>query len=390
MDVIQKNKEFLDKATWEGGMAQTVTFIVTRACQLTCKYCYVVGKNNEEKMPFEIAKQAVDYILTQRNYFSKRSAIFDFIGGEPFLEIDLIDKLCDYIRVKLYETNHPWFNAYRFSITTNGIMYQDKRVQDFINKNKTHLSIGISIDGTKKKHDLQRIYSNGKGSYDDVVKNIPLWLEQFPNASTKVTIGSDDLPYVTESVLHLCDLGIKNIMMNVVFEDIWNEGDDILFEEQLISLADIFIEKELYKTHNCSIFDSRIGVSMCSRTENKNWCGAGKMIAIDSKGNFYPCNRFAQSSLRNKPAIKIGSVQNGINTNKVRPFQVLDRCTQSSPECVKCEVANGCSWCQAENYDVADTHTIYQRSTAICKMHKARVRANNYYWNRLKVLGLNK
>ena len=25
----------------------------------------------------------------------------------------------------------------------------------------------------------------------------------------------------------------------------------------------------------------------------------------------------------------------------------------------------------------------YQRSTAICKMHKARVRANNYYWNKL-------
>ena len=36
-----------------------------------------------------------------------------------------------------------------------------------------------------------------------------------------------------------------------------------------------------------------------------------------------------------------------------------------------------------ENYDAADTATIYQRATAICKMHKARVRANNYYWNKL-------
>ena len=39
--------------------------------------------------------------------------------------------------------------------------------------------------------------------------------------------------------------------------------------------------------------------------------------------------------------------------------------------------------CQGENYDAAVTPTIYQRSTAICKMHKARVRANNYYWNKL-------
>lgn len=61
----------------------------------------------------------------------------------------------------------------------------------------------------------------------------------------------------------------------------------------------------------------------------------------------------------------------------------LDRRTQSKPECFDCEVANGCGWCQGENYDAADTDTIYQRSTAICKMHKARVRANNYYWNKL-------
>ena len=35
------------------------------------------------------------------------------------------------------------------------------------------------------------------------------------------------------------------------------------------------------------------------------------------------------------------------------------------------------------NYDAADTPTVYQRATAICEMHKARVRANNYYWNKL-------
>lgn len=46
-------------------------------------------------------------------------------------------------------------------------------------------------------------------------------------------------------------------------------------------------------------------------------------------------------------------------------------------------MASGCAWCQGENYDAADSPTIYQRSTAICKMHKARVRANNYYWNKL-------
>ena len=117
--------------------------------------------------------------------------------------------------------------------------------------------------------------------------------------------------------------------------------------------------------------------------DNQNWCGAGKMLAVDAAGNFYPCTRFAQYSLRDKPAWIIGNVKDGIDQNKLRPFLTLDRTTQSSEECINCEVASGCAWCQGENYDAAQTHTIYQRSTAICKMHKARVRANNYYWNKL-------
>ena len=52
-------------------------------------------------------------------------------------------------------------------------------------------------------------------------------------------------------------------------------------------------------------------------------------------------------------------------------------------KCIDCEVASGCAWCQGENYDAAHTHTVFERSTAICLMHKARVRANNYYWNKL-------
>ena len=79
----------------------------------------------------------------------------------------------------------------------------------------------------------------------------------------------------------------------------------------------------------------------------------------------------------------IGNIHQGIDRNKVRPFIVLDRIVQSPQECVHCDVASGCGWCQGENYDISETGTICQRSVAICKMHKARVRANNYYWNKL-------
>ena len=52
---------------WQSGMAKNITFIVTKDCQLACKYCYLVGKNSKERMPWEVAKQAIDYILDHEN-----------------------------------------------------------------------------------------------------------------------------------------------------------------------------------------------------------------------------------------------------------------------------------------------------------------------------------
>lgn len=296
----------------------------------------------------------------------------------------------------MFRREHHWFNSYRFSFSTNGINYHTKKVQDFINKNREHLSIGITIDGTQQKHDLNRIWKTPgmeqgimpkpeeeRGSYYDVVKNIPLWLKQFPKGATKVTISSADIPYIKESVLHLYSLGIHEVNINCVFEDVWKDGDDLLFEKQLIQLADAIIEDGYYKDYVCSFFSERIGKPLDKELENQNWCGAGRMLSIDAAGNFYPCTRFAQYSLRDKKAWIIGNVADGIDKNKLRPFLSLDRCTQSTQGCIDCEVASGCAWCQGENYDAADTATVYQRATAICKMHKARVRANNYYWNKL-------
>ena len=381
---------------WLGGLAKSITFIVTKDCQLACKYCYLVGKNTKERMPWEVAKRAIDYILDHENEMPEAGVVWDFIGGEPFLEIGLIDRICDYLKVEMFRRNHHWFDSYRFSISTNGLNYDSDKVQCFIRKNLLHLNIGITIDGTRRKHDLNRIWRDvdtgqtntdprgkGRGSYDDVVKNIPLWLSQFPQAGTKVTISSPDIPYIKESVLHLYSLGIHEVNINCVFEDVWKDGDDCLFEEQLTELADAIIENGYYEKFACSFFNEGIGRPMDCLLQNNNWCGAGKMLAIDAQGNFYPCTRFAQYSLRNKEARILGNIYEGINRNKLRPFLLLDRCTQSTQECIDCNVAEGCAWCQGENYDAADTPTIYQRSTAICKMHKARVRANNYYWRRL-------
>ena len=59
----------------------------------------------------------------------------------------------------------------------------------------------------------------------------------------------------------------------------------------------------------------------------------------------------------------------------------IDRRSQSTDECFNCPIASGCAWCSAYNYE--EFGTADKKTTYHCGMHKARVLANVYYWNKL-------
>lgn len=380
----QTNKYTIGKdvGSWRNESAQTLTFIVTEDCNLRCKYCYVTHKSSMARMSFETAKKFIDYIFTIKRP-EQHAVILDFIGGEPFLEVELIDKICDYFKYKAFELDDEWYWNYRISVCTNGVNYHTEEVQRFIEKNYNKISVTITIDGTKEKHDLQRVFPNGEGSYDIVAKNIPLWLKQFPG-NTKVTFSSDDLPLLKESIIHLWNMGIEEIAANVVFEDVWKEGDDKVFEEQLKELADYIIEHDLYDKYKCTLFSDSIGGGETRESLCQTSCGAGIMLALGVDGKIYPCQRYYPHSLNKKEGYVIGDIDNGIDNDKLRVFGTLMKKYQCDEECKNCPVASGCMFCQGFCYDEAETRTNFQRAKYICKMHKARVKANDYYFSKLR------
>lgn len=370
---------------FNGGVANNITLCVTEECNLRCKYCYMTSKNNFKRMSFETAKSSVDYVLNNRDKFNLDAVVWDFIGGEPFLEIDLIDKVCDYIKQKMYLLNDSWFHNYIFSFTSNGLLYDTPKVQNFINKNKNHISIGISVDGNKIKHDLQRVYPDGRGSYDDVIKNVPLWLEQFGyKRTTKATFAHGDIEYLKDSIISLWNAGIKDVSANIVYEDVWDENDPIIFEEQLKSLADYVLENDMWKEHSVRFFDPTMGLPLSEESKKGSFCGAGKMLAVDCDGKFFPCIRFLDFTLNNRPGLCTGSICSGLNENKLKPFESLTIETMSPEKCLTCNVASGCSACTGFNYDDSKLGTIFERATHLCEMHKANARANEYFWNKFR------
>ncbi|MBU1238537.1 radical SAM peptide maturase, CXXX-repeat target family, partial [Myxococcota bacterium] len=294
------------------GLSSSITFILTDDCQLRCRYCYLHHKSRSHIMPFHVARTTVDYVLSHRDLWPSPAVIFDFMGGEPFLEISLMDRICDYIKKSMYVADHPWFDDYLISCSTNGLLYKSDRVQRFIAKNHEHLDISISLDGTREKHDCNRVFPDGSGSYDRVRENFSLYLEQFPRGTTKATISSADIPHVARSVLHLFSLGVGFVDINVVFEDVWRPGDSEAFEAQLLLLADTMISQRLYEQHSCSFFSADLGRPMDPVYENTNWCGTGRMLAVDQDGVFYPCNRFTQNALTCGKPRAIGDIRGGI------------------------------------------------------------------------------
>ena len=90
--------------------------------------------------------------------------------------------------------------------------------------------------------------------------NVKLWLEQF-EGSTKVTFSSDDLIYLKDSIIHLWNIGIKTIAANVVYENVWKDKDEIIFENQLKELADYIVDNDLYDKYECSLFLGDKGTS---------------------------------------------------------------------------------------------------------------------------------
>lgn len=376
-------------------LSKPVTFCVTNACQLRCTYCYEQHKGNSY-MSFETAKKFIDLILSgdkgMSEYINPQNSpavILEFIGGEPFLAIDLIDKIMDYWMDTTTELMHPWADKYVISICSNGIAYFDPKVQEFLKKHEHHLSFSVTIDGNRELHNACRVYAGTNiGCYDEAVAAAQDWINRGGYMGSKMTYAPENIQYMHEAMMHMIDLGYHEVLSNCAYEPEWSNEDALLFYQQGKKIADDILDRNLDMENDyyISIFEEDY-FKPKSPTDLENWCGGdGHMIACDWDGEIYPCIRYMEMSLGNdQPKMPIGNVDDGImqcpeHRNCVECLHKINRRTQSTDECFNCPIAEGCSWCTAWNYQLYGTPD--KRCTRICPMHKSRCLFNIYFWNK--------
>lgn len=375
---------------------RTVTFVVTEACQLVCSYCYE-GCKSWKYMTFDTAKKIVDLIFrmseTDDGTFinaKTKAVILDFIGGEPLLNIDIIERTCDYFWHKALELQHPWADTFRISMISNGELYFDKRVQDFIKKYDKRLSFGITIDGDKEMHDACRIRPDGSGTWDQANAAQMHYHKTYKRAlNTKVTIAPNNLPFLERTVKYFIENGYTEIHANPVFEEEWTVEQAKLYYKKLKIVADYIITNNLQDKIYFSVFDKDLFHPIPEQEQHPFCGGTGDMCAFGTDGTAYPCLRYMNMSLNgSKPEIRIGNCERGIYQTEaekeiLRDMASVTRRSSNDDECYNCPIASGCGNCSAWCYQKYGSYN--KKDKGICWMHRARCLSNEYFFSKINV-----
>ena len=386
---------------------RNITLQVCDDCCLKCSYCYQIHKSHNY-MTKETAKAIIDLLFRMYDEdkpdafinHTTHGIILDFIGGEPLMNVEIMEFATEYFIDQCLQKNHEWLYNFRTSFATNGILYFEPKVQAYLQKFHNFISMTVSIDGPKEIHDICRLDRDGNGSFERASTAAHHYWEHYGKDvggrdETKVTIAPDNLSQLNKIVDYFLNEGVTVINANPVYEVEWTVEQAKIYYNELKKLANkLLLNLEI----KCSIFDSHQNVPL-PISDNTNWCGGdGHMLAFDPHGNAYPCLRYMESSLGGEVEPLIIGDTNGIyNTPESQEIRcklcALTRSSQSTEECAHCPIASGCSWCFPAGTLIKTPHGFkniedLQEGDEVCDMtgvaqkikHIYQHNANNLYY----------
>jgi len=329
---------------------KTISITVTDNCNLNCTYCYERHKSNK-CLSFETAKRIVNQEAEDTKGYDRIE--FDLFGGEPFLEFELIKEITNYICEKGIDLPYTIFAS------TNGTLVHGS-IQEWLKEHTGCFVCGLSIDGTRKMHNINRC-----NSYDEI--DLDFFHEVYPEQDVKMTISKETLPDLAEGVIDLHRHGFL-VSCNLAYGIDWSDSENTsVLKRELNKLINYYLENPNVKP--CSILD--IGLNNVNAYEDKciRQCGAGiEMRSYDVNGVKYPCQFFMPLSIGNDKASKSFDLQ--------FPDTYIDE-THLDAECRKCVIKSICPNCPGSNY--AATGNIYKRDMNMCMLNKITIKACSYF-----------
>ena len=376
VQMLVDNEELFTKDTYENyimdfkkrpTVVKALCLHIAHDCNLACQYCFAEeGEYHGRRalMSFEVGKKALDFLIA--NSGNRRNLEVDFFGGEPLMNWQVVKDLVAYGREQ--EKLHD--KKFRFTLTTNGVLLNDE-VMEFCNREMGN--VVLSIDGRKEVHDKMRPFRKGAGSYDLIVPKFQQFAESRHQDKYYVrgTFTHYNLDF-SEDVLHLADLGFKQISVEPVVAE--PKEPYAIREEDLPKLFEEYdkLAVEMIRRHKSGedfnffhfMIDLEGGPCVAKRLSG---CGSGtEYLAVTPWGDFYPCHQFGGNE-----KFLLGNVDEGILNTDIRDeFKCCN--VYAKEKCRKCFARFYCSGgCAANAYNFSgDICGAYDIG---CELQKKRI-----------------
>ena len=376
VQMLVDNEELFTKDTYENyimdfkkrpTVVKALCLHIAHDCNLACQYCFAEeGEYHGRRalMSFEVGKKALDFLIA--NSGNRRNLEVDFFGGEPLMNWQVVKDLVAYGREQ--EKLHD--KKFRFTLTTNGVLLNDE-VMEFCNREMGN--VVLSIDGRKEVHDKMRPFRKGAGSYDLIVPKFQQFAESRHQDKYYVrgTFTHYNLDF-SEDVLHLADLGFKQISVEPVVAE--PKEPYAIREEDLPKLFEEYdkLAVEMIRRHKSGedfnffhfMIDLEGGPCVAKRLSG---CGSGtEYLAVTPWGDFYPCHQFVGNE-----KFLLGNVDEGILNTDIRDeFKCCN--VYAKEKCRKCFARFYCSGgCAANAYNFSgDICGAYDIG---CELQKKRI-----------------
>jgi uncharacterized protein len=161
-----------------------VTVLTTLQCNFACEYC-LQGDHGDwnktaAKMSMDTAARLGDWMEARLEALGSRSFAMTFFGGEPLLNIPVID----YLSQRMWAYTQARGISMYSSIVTNGLLLTPAIVDRL-----TPYGLGgvkITLDGDRDTHNRMRPLRGGQGTFDKILKNIRLVADK-----VKISIGGN-------------------------------------------------------------------------------------------------------------------------------------------------------------------------------------------------------
>lgn len=299
-----------------------LTILPTGNCMFKCPYCYEAGQDfYRNRMSEESRDLLLKYV--QRAIVSCSSLEIGWYGGEPLMELGTIKYLSSMF-IKMCNSRHIPYVA---EMTTNAYLLNPE-VFDQLYKLRVYTYM-ITLDGLKEQHDQIRCTSDGKGSFDTIVRNLKYIRDnpkyKFASIIVRVNVSKDVYDRIDEVVEFVASEFAHDKRFSITFaavvqysekSDYTKYVDPIEMHKRLFNndtymrnllpsnnrLLQLFPEKKcLASRKNAYVIMPDLGVRKCYSflEEEKNKVGyidkTGQLVLDEAKHKkWYLPNRYVQ------------------------------------------------------------------------------------------------